>query len=419
MASSQHIERAQLLLGQARYDLAERELREAAAASPDDPIVHALLAIALTHQEGKRDAALYEGRMAVHLAPDFAYAHYVLAHVYSDQSKLREAEAAVREAIRLQADDADYYALLSSVVYQQSRWRDARVAAETALALQADHIGAANLRAMTLVKLGLRDEAQNALVGALSRDPDNALTHANRGWATLEKGDHAGAMGYFKEALRLEPENEWARQGILESMRARNPVYRVMLRYFFWMAKLAPQVQWGVIVGGWFGQRVVRETADRNPALKPFLYPLLALYFLFVFLTWTAKPLFNLLLRLDKFGRLTLTRDQIVASNWVGGCLLVAVLCAALAFPVGSVALLLAAGAALLLLIPISGTFSAQNKTSRLLLALWTGALAVFALVGVASVVANQEATAGAMGTCFLAGFTLYVWVGNLLIARR
>ncbi len=417
--SSQHTERARILLGQARYEMAERELREAASQNPDDPLVHALLAIALTHQEGKRDAALYEGRMAVHLAPDFPYAHYVLAHVYSDQNKLREAEAAVREAIRLNADDADYYALLSSVTYQQSRWQDARTAAETALSLEADHVGAANLRAMTLVKLGLRDEAQNALVGALSHDPDNALTHANRGWATLERGNHAEAMGYFKEALRLEPENDWARQGILESLRARNPIYRVMLRYFFWMAKLPPQVQWGVIVGGWFGQRFVREAADRNPALKPFLYPLLGLYFLFVFLTWTAKPLFNLLLRLDKFGRLTLSRDQIIASNWVGGCLLVAVVCAALSFPLGSPALFLTAGAALLLLIPVSGTFSAQNKTSRLLLALWTGALGAAALACVALFAMGRDDAASTAGTCFVVGFTAYVWLGNALISRR
>lgn len=41
-------------------------------------------------------------------------------------------------------------------------------------------------------------------------------------------------------------------------------------------------------------------------------------------MTWLAYPLFNLLLRVNRFGRLALSREQTVASNWVGACVFLA-----------------------------------------------------------------------------------------------
>ena len=48
-------------------------------------------------------------------------------------------------------------------------------------------------------------------------------------------------------------------------------------------------------------------------------------YLVFAFLTWTAQPLFNVLLRVDPIGRYALSRRQIVASNWVGSAFLMGI----------------------------------------------------------------------------------------------
>ena len=66
---------------------------------------------------------------------------------------------------------------------------------------------------MALVRLGRRDEAGATLEAALARDPENAVTHANQGWARLHAGDFRGALEHFREALRLNPSLEWARAG--------------------------------------------------------------------------------------------------------------------------------------------------------------------------------------------------------------
>ena len=46
-----HLARAQLLLEQARYDLAEEELRQAIGEEPEPALAHALLALCLTARE--------------------------------------------------------------------------------------------------------------------------------------------------------------------------------------------------------------------------------------------------------------------------------------------------------------------------------------------------------------------------------
>ena len=92
---------------------------------------------------------------------------------------------------------------------------------------------------MALTHLGRRGEAGTAIDTALARDPKNALTHANRGWTLLHGGDHARALEHFREALRLDPELAWARRGIVETLSARGPVIRLLLRYFLWMQRIA------------------------------------------------------------------------------------------------------------------------------------------------------------------------------------
>jgi tetratricopeptide (TPR) repeat protein len=174
---------------------------------------------------------------------------------------------------------------------------------------------------MSLVKLGRRAEAGQTIGATLARNPEDALTHANQGWTLLESGDPKQAMLHFREALRLEPNQEWARAGIVEALKARNIIYRVCLNYFLFMSKLSPQTQWVIVVGLFLLQRVAGSLADKNPTLAPFIQPFLILYLVFALLTWLGSPLFDLLLCLDKFGRLVLSTDQKQRALAVAGVL--------------------------------------------------------------------------------------------------
>lgn len=374
-----HFERGLLLFQQNRHELAEEQLRQALAQEPDDAHAHALLALCLSERK-QFAAAADEARQAIVLAPDYHFAHYAAAKVACARNQYEDALQAIQEAIRLDPSDADYRALLAAIHFDQYRWREALAAAEAGLEQDAEHVGCANLRAMALVKLGRRAEAGRTIDATLAKNPDNSATHANQGWAYLEANDPQKALEHFRESLRLDPENEWARQGVVEALKARYFIYSLVLRYFLWMAKLAPRVQWGIIVGGWFGNRLLGAVAKSNPTLAPFIWPIRIAYVVFVILTWTADPFFNLLLRLNQFGRLALSREQIQASNWLGVTLAVALVSLGAFFvSTAGVPWLIAALVFGLLCIPVAGAFKCAAGWPR-----WTafGVTALLVAIG-------------------------------------
>jgi hypothetical protein len=87
------------------------------------------------------------------------------------------------------------------------------------------------------------------------------------------------------------------------------------------MQKLPSNVRWMIILGGYFGSKLLRGAAKSNPALSPYVMPLVIAYALFAVLTWLAAPVFNLLLFVHPYGRHALNDDQRTQARWVGVCL--------------------------------------------------------------------------------------------------
>jgi tetratricopeptide (TPR) repeat protein len=364
---------------------------------------------------------------AVALSPDVPFTHYALAYVLYHRDHLQEAETVIGQALELAPWDADYYSLLASIRFDRRHWPAALEAAEQGLALDAEHDGCANLRAMALVKLGRRAEAGATIGDALSRDPDNALTHANQGWTLLEQRQPDKALEHFREALRLEPNLEWAREGIVEALKARHWLYRQMLRYFLWMRRLSGRAQWGVVLGLVVAQNVL------GSALPPEAAPLGRVLFwcliVFALLTWTADPLFNLLLRLNRFGRLALSRQQIWASNLVGLCLLLALLALGGWAVRGDFRFAVAALMSGCLVLPVAGTFKCAAGWPRWVMASYTILLAAMGCgaIGISAFgthlpVEMQEIALVMFKLllyAFLLGTVASTWLYNLLILVR
>jgi tetratricopeptide (TPR) repeat protein len=379
---NQHQQRARVLVEQGRYDLAEKELRQALAADPDDGYCHALLALCLCEQE-KYDAATDEAKRAIGLAPDVPFSHFLMGRVLLERNHFPEAAAAADQALRLDPSNADHYWLRGAIDLQQRDWSAALRNAEGGLAQNPEHIGCNNLRALALVKLGRNAEAGATIGSALARDPDNAFTHANQGWALLHQRDHRKALEHFREALRLEPGLDFARAGLVEALKAKNPIYGLMLRYFLWMSRLSGRAQWLIILGGFFGYRFLSRVARENPEVAPWVNPVLIAYIAFALMTWIAVPLFNLLLRFSRDGRHALTREDVVATNWVGGLLLPALVCFAVWLPTENLFALFGMIYFGLLLPPVAAVFQCRAGWPRRWMTVYAVALA---LLGVACV---------------------------------
>ena len=247
--SDEHFQRALVLFEQSRLDLAEPEVRLALADDPDNAFAHALLSICMLEREDW-NGATDEARTAVRLAPESPFAHATLARVLASRQYLDEALESVEESLRLDPTDADTYALLALIQTERRDWSSALHAAEQGLEHDAEHVGCNNARAMALTKQGRTSEAGNTLAAALGRDPENPMSHANLGWTSLHAGDNKKAARTFPRGSSTRPHDEdWARAGLVEALKARNPIYGLMLRYFLFMGSLSRRVQWGLVIG--------------------------------------------------------------------------------------------------------------------------------------------------------------------------
>jgi tetratricopeptide (TPR) repeat protein len=408
-----HHSRAELLLAQSRPVDAEKEAGLALAQDPGDPLALTLLARARVDQNREAEA-LEPADAAVAAAPDWAFVHHVRAHVLLRLGRPKDALAAVEQALRLAPDADEFHAQRAAVRLALRDWAGALADTEAALRLNAANVFAQNLRATALTRLGRTDEADAVGARTLEQAPDDAYSHATQGWTQLHRGDARRAQEHFREALRLRPDFESAREGMLEALKARNPLYRGMLAYFLWMGRQSGRVQWAFVIVTFFGQRVVRGLAESQPAAGALLWPLLILFYAFVYLTWTAVPMFNLLLRLDRHGRYVLSRRERAATNWFGASVAVIALAAAWWAAAPHFASRQALIVAAMLSVCVAATVSRPGPRGRKILGWATVALAALAF-GAFGLAFAGGAGAGELLTLFFVGFLAFQFASNLI----
>src|SRR6185295_3307686 len=126
-----------------------------------------------------------------------------------------------------------------------------------------------------------------------------------------------------------------------------------------------------------FGMQLLNQAARNNPGIAPVVLPIIILYAIFAIMTWLASPLFNLMLRLSRFGRLALSREETLGANLVGLDLLIAVGFAAGFIATGALVCIEGAVVFGLLCIPVSSIFKMPRGWPRWTMAGITAALAI------------------------------------------
>jgi tetratricopeptide (TPR) repeat protein len=301
--------RVELLLDQRRFAEARSMLMQGLAEDPEHPLLNAFLAYCL-RMEDRDQEALEPAQRAVSRAPEWPFVHYVLALVYEGLGKPKLALECVAHAISLDPHDASLFGLQAAILFQTRKWHEAIASSERGLAIDPEHAQCRGILTAAKNQLGRHDEVEHLVNESLRKNPENAFAFANKGWSCLRQGEPKEAIRHFKEALRLEPELEWARQGALESLKARNFLYRWLLAFFFKMGALPPQAQFGIMIGLFLLYRFVGAIGKNNPELHPYVTPLLIGYLAFCYATWVGMNLANCFLLFHPFGRLAMTREE-------------------------------------------------------------------------------------------------------------
>lgn len=415
MTEDHRLSKVEILLQQQKYADAQRILSDLLSEDPNN--IHFLSLLAEVYlQQDNFDTATTIINNAIGLSPDSSYLFYIKSRIAIQQDKLSDAETHINQAIALNPYDAHYFALLANIQLGRKQFDEALETANKALEIDAENLLALNIRSTALNKLNRSEESFETIQGALRGDPNNAFTHANYGWGLLEKGDHKKALEHFKEALSKDPGSEYAQSGMMEALKASNPVYRLFLKYSFWMGNLTAKYQWGVIIGFYLGFRGLRILASKNEALQPYLIPLIVALALIAFSTWVISPISNLFLRFNKYGQLLLDQKQKISSNFVAvsfGAFVAGIL---LYFILSDEKMLTIAVFGFAMMLPLGTMFSPSKNKNGLLI--YTIALA---LVGSLAIVMafSSGIIFNLMTLVFVIGFVAFQWVANFMLIRE
>jgi tetratricopeptide (TPR) repeat protein len=317
--------RVELLFDQQRFAEARGMLMQGLADDPEHPMLNAFLAYCL-RMENRAEEGLAPARHAASREPEWAFVHYVLALVYEGLEKPKDALSALDTAISLEPQDPNYHGLKAAILFQTGKWHKAIESAEQGLKADPQHTQCRGILTAANNQLGRHDEVEHLVDESLRNDPQNAFAFANKGWSCLRQRNQKEAIRHFKEALRLEPDLEWARHGALEALKAHNFLYRGLLAFFFKMGTLPQGAQFGIMIGLFIAFRVARSVGESNPALQPYVTPLIIAYLAFAYATWVGMSLANCALLFHPFGRMAMNKKEKRDARVLGGTLLAAVM---------------------------------------------------------------------------------------------
>jgi Tfp pilus assembly protein PilF len=286
-----HYNRARLLAEQGRYDLAMQETAAYLAEQPNSSQGYSLLSLCHT-KKGEHQQAIAQAQQALGLSPDDDFCHFALGRAYYYANDLKAAEAAIATALSLDPDDADYHAQAAMIFHEQRKFDKALESAQAGLRLDPDNSTCRNMQVITLLETNAITEAEQIVGQALRLMPDSSFAHTAQGWVALHQGHNPQALEAFREALRIDPNADWARQGMMEALKAKNVFYRWILRYDLWLKGLGGMQRLAII------------------SLLLLVPPLRGLYLLFLLPAIAVKAIAHLMLRFDPYGKLLLDGSE-------------------------------------------------------------------------------------------------------------
>ncbi len=222
---------------------------------------------------------------------------------------------------------------------------------------------------------GKLDAADHSDMRRLSRNAEDPLSLANAGWTALQRGDRAKAEEFFRESLRIEPDNEYARDGLLQAYKSRSHFYRLYLKWVFFLQRYTSGKQMAIIIGLFllyrFSTRVLRESHPIIAAVIVFAY------LFFAFGSFVAPGLGHFLILTDPLARLSLNFREKLDGLAVGLPVLLGVAGLVLGITVLPTPVALFGGCLLAASIPSSLIFRNYARAGQILF----GTIALFAVL--------------------------------------
>jgi tetratricopeptide (TPR) repeat protein len=311
-----NLQRGRMLRTMGRSAEAEKFLQSAIGAQPDNAEGYYELAFCYCNWTNHHKQALQTIDRAIGLDPSRAAFFSLRAWILGNLDKNQEALQTANQALEMNPYDILAHNAKARAYMDMSDWADAEAAARHALSLDTDNEVAGNILAIALRQQGRLEESQAVTASMLAQAPDDAMSQNNAGWSALQAGDYRRANRHFLEALRLNPNFDNARRGLIHAFNSRVWIYRMYFQYLAWMSKHKTGGRYAIVIVIYLIYRVVIGTmrAELGQQAQDWVFVAVTYYFIFF---GYGRSFANFFLLLDPFARHALGRNEILLSSFV------------------------------------------------------------------------------------------------------
>jgi Flp pilus assembly protein TadD len=152
--------------------------------------------------------------------PEFAYAHFQLAYVYTALKRTDEARAEYTRTVAIDPKMSEAYLNLGMLLLDKQEDAAAIAPLRKAVELLPAQSRPRYLLAVALDRSGDRAGAAESFEALIHLDPNDITALDYLGWGALREGKPEGAEARFRRALEVQPKETEARRGLAQSLDA-------------------------------------------------------------------------------------------------------------------------------------------------------------------------------------------------------
>jgi Flp pilus assembly protein TadD len=152
--------------------------------------------------------------------PEFAYAHFQLAYVYTALKRTDEARAQYARTVAIDPKMSEAYLNLGMLLLDKQEDAAAIAPLRKAVELLPAQSRPRYLLAVALDRSGDRAGAAESFEALIHLDPNDITALDYLGWGALREGKPEGAEARFRRALEVQPKETEARRGLAQSLDA-------------------------------------------------------------------------------------------------------------------------------------------------------------------------------------------------------
>ena len=283
-----------------KFKEAKKILADTLEAELTNAEVYALMAYC-EEKSGNKKKADDLIKQCLGIDPEFAQGYYFQSVIHSERNEFSKALKAIESALAIEPENVEYLHTKARIHYHKG---DVYVAAEIiakALAIDPEHEGLVTLKSLCYISGNQQDAAENLINKNLQNNANDSESLRLKGYMYLNRDDLERAEQSFIDALRSNPENDLARDGLLDVKKRQWP----LLNFFIKM-----------------GFRKYTFTFKGDLSSIIFLIigikglPIwLALFSIYLLVCWYCDVVYESVIRLKPVSRYLLTKDKVRRSD--------------------------------------------------------------------------------------------------------